>query len=163
MVLRNRAGMIMSVSTLMVGSGAATLVTVANLSIAFPLNPIAARRRACPRSRRRRALPAFEIAVRGRGAALARLQFVVVHGEAHGTARLAPFETGFEQDLVEPFFLGLVLDQARARHRHGAHARRHLAALRHRGGGAEILDAAVGAGADKDMIDRNVGHLGARL
>src|SRR5258708_26334165 len=34
------------------------------------------------------ALAAFEIAVRGRGAALARIELVGIHGEAHRAARL---------------------------------------------------------------------------
>ena len=94
--------------------------------------------------------PAFEIAVRGRGAALARLELVGVHREAHRAARLAPFEAGLDEDLVEPFLLGLVLHQARARHDQRVDAGRDLAALGDRGGGAQILDAAVGAGADED-------------
>ena len=40
------------------------------------------------------ALPALEVAIRGRGAALARLEPVGVHAEAHRAARLAPLEAG---------------------------------------------------------------------
>src|SRR6476620_649021 len=40
------------------------------------------------------ALPALEVAVGGRGAALARRQLVGIHGEAHRAARLAPVEAG---------------------------------------------------------------------
>src|SRR5205814_6195351 len=46
-----------------------------------------------------KALAALEIAVRGRGAALLRLQLVGVHGEAHRAARLAPLEAGLDEDL----------------------------------------------------------------
>src|SRR3982074_607964 len=49
------------------------------------------------------ALPALEIAVRGRGATLARLELVRVHGEAHGASGLAPFEARRDKDLVEAF------------------------------------------------------------
>src|SRR5262245_54937805 len=38
------------------------------------------------------ALTALEVAVRRGGAALARLEAVLVHGEAHRATRLAPFE-----------------------------------------------------------------------
>src|SRR5271169_1947726 len=90
-------------------------------------------------------LPALEIAVRGGGAALAGLELVGVHGKAHGTAGLAPFETGLEEDAIEPFFLGLMLHQARARHDHGLDARCHLAAPGDSSGCAKIFDPPVGA------------------
>src|SRR6266403_4312338 len=48
-------------------------------------------------------LAALKIAVRGRGAALFRRQLVGVHGKAHRAARLAPFKTGLDEDLVEAF------------------------------------------------------------
>src|SRR5262245_38705911 len=60
------------------------------------------------------ALAAFEIAVGGGGAALAGLEDVRVHAEAHGTARFAPFEASFAEDLVEPLILGLRAYEARA-------------------------------------------------
>src|SRR5262249_42221222 len=69
------------------------------------------------------ALAAFEITVRGRGAALARRELVGIHGEAHGAAGLTPFEARFEEDLVEPFRLGLLFHQAGARHDHRLDAR----------------------------------------
>src|SRR3990170_3985473 len=53
-------------------------------------------------------LPAFEVAVRGRGAALARLELVGIHGEAHRAARLAPVEARGLEDLVETFLLRLL-------------------------------------------------------
>jgi hypothetical protein len=62
------------------------------------------------------ALAALEIAVRGRGAALARLELVGIHRQAHRAARLAPLEAGLAEDLVQPLGLGLRLDQARAGH-----------------------------------------------
>src|SRR5690348_14574687 len=91
------------------------------------------------------ALPALEIAVGRRGAALARLELVGVHREAHRATRLAPFEAGFDEDLVETFFLGLLLDESRARHDECVDAGRDLAAFRHRRRRAQILDAAIGA------------------
>ena len=101
----------------------------------------------------------FEVeAQRSRGAKL-----IGVHAEAHRAARLAPIEAGRLEDLVEPFGLGLLLHQARARHDHGADIGIHLLAvddLRHL---AQILDAAIGAGADEHAVERDVGDLLAAL
>src|ERR1700729_3893368 len=105
------------------------------------------------------ALTALEIAVRGRSAALARRKLVRVHGQAHRAARLAPLEAGGEKDLVETLGLGLRLDQARSRHDHRADSLAPLMAARDCGRGAQILDAAVGAGADEDAVDGEIRHL----
>src|SRR4051794_30736681 len=90
-------------------------------------------------------LAAFEIAVRGRGAALARRELVGIHCKAHRAAGLAPIETGAFKNLVEPFGFGLHLYQARARHDHRVDAVMHVPAFDDLCGGAQILDAAVGA------------------
>src|SRR3954462_665609 len=45
------------------------------------------------------ALPALEVAVGRRGAALPRRQLVGVHAQAHGTARLAPLGAEVNEDL----------------------------------------------------------------
>jgi aromatic-L-amino-acid decarboxylase len=107
------------------------------------------------------ALAALEVAVRGRGAALARLQLVGVHGKAHRAARLAPVEAGGLEDLVEAFGLGLLLHEAGARHDHGIDAGATFLPSTTFRGGAQILDAAIGAGADEDAVERDVGDLGA--
>ena len=91
------------------------------------------------------ALAALEVAVAGGRRPLARRELVGVHGQAHRAARLPPVEAGGGEDLVEALGLGLVLHRERAGHDEGAHAGLHLAALGHRGGGPEVLDAAVGA------------------
>src|SRR6202035_868791 len=52
------------------------------------------------------ALAALEVAVRGRGAALAGIELVGVHGEAHRAAGLTPFEAGLDEDLVDAFGFG---------------------------------------------------------
>jgi hypothetical protein len=103
-------------------------------------------------------LAAFEIAVGGRGAALARGEAVGVHGQAHRAARLAPLEPGGGEDLVQALGLGLLLDLAGARH----HQRQldvagNRPAPWPRRGGAQVLDARVGAGADEDLVDRMSG------
>src|SRR5690606_26673816 len=114
-------------------------------------------------------LPAFEVAIRGGGTTLARVQTVGVHGKTHGTARLTPFETGLEKDLVQPFLFGLLFDQARARNYHGLlHIGRHLAATHDFRRGTQVFDAGVGAGTnehfvDLDFADRRIGlesHVG---
>ena len=82
---------------------------------------------------RPRALAADEIAVGGRGAALARAPtmspLVPRHIEQPG---VAPLEAGRREDPVEPLGFRLRLDQARARHDPGLDAGRDLAARRRR-------------------------------
>src|SRR5690606_13313677 len=96
------------------------------------------------------ALTAFEVAVRRGSATLAGTQTVVVHGQAHGAARLAPVETGLDEDLVQTLGLGLSLHDTRARNDHRIDALVDLASLRNLGSGAQVFDATVGAGADED-------------
>ena len=90
--------------------------------------------------------------------ALARRELVGVHGQAHRAARLPPVEAGGGEHPVEPLGLGLVLHGERAGHDEGAHAVLHLAALGHRGGRAQVLDAGVGAAADEHGVDGDVAH-----
>src|SRR5512145_2298956 len=66
------------------------------------------------------ALAPLEIAVRGRGTALAGLQAVLVHPKAHGAAGLSPLEARVAEDAVEALALGLRLHEAGARHHHRA-------------------------------------------
>ncbi|KAJ6444371.1 3-isopropylmalate dehydratase [Purpureocillium lavendulum] len=104
-------------------------------------------------------LAALEVAVRRTGAALLGRQDVGVHAQAHAAAGLSPFEASIKEDLVESLFLGLGLDQARAGDDHGAlDVRRDPTALDDVGGGAQVLNARVGAGADEDLVDGNVLH-----
>src|SRR4029079_11959233 len=56
----------------------------------------------------------LEMAVRGRGATLARAELIRVHAEAHRAARLAPLEARILEDLVEPLGFGLCLHEALA-------------------------------------------------
>ena len=55
-------------------------------------------------------LTAFKIAVAGGGAAFAGAQTVVIHGQAHAAACLAPLEPGLDENFVQPLSLGLLLD-----------------------------------------------------
>eukprot|EP00958_Prasinococcus_capsulatus_P018438 scaffold2156_cov430-Prasinococcus_capsulatus_cf.AAC.3 len=103
------------------------------------------------------ALAPLEVAVGGGGAALPGQQLVGVHGEAHGAAGLPPVEARLHQHLVQPLGLGLLLDQARAGHHHGVHVLRDAAAAGHGRGGAHVLKARVGAGADEHLVDLDAG------
>src|SRR6516164_4219699 len=143
--------MIASVSTFSRSSGATTPVCTMNFSMIRDPEPLPQlanvdemtfdRRGGCHRRAHEvrasaRALAAFEVAVRGGRAALARLESVRVHREAHREAR-------FGEDLVEAFALGLRLHETRARHDHReADVRRHAAAqlLHDVSGGAQIFD-----------------------
>src|SRR5450631_3848459 len=66
-----------------------------------------------------RSLAAFEVAIRRRGAALAGLEPILVHGQAHRAARLAPLESGGGENSIEAFALGLRLHRAGAGNDHG--------------------------------------------
>src|SRR4029079_1824186 len=83
-------------------------------------------------------LPAAEVAVRGRGAALACGHDVAVDADAHGADRLDPFEPGFAENPVEAFLLRLALDRRGA----GRDEARHFAGApgEHGRRGAQILD-----------------------
>src|ERR1700692_3803982 len=63
-------------------------------------------------------LAALEIAVRGRGAALFGVELVGIHRQTHRAARLAPVESGLDEDLVEAFGFRLFLHESRARDDH---------------------------------------------
>src|ERR1700751_4015455 len=94
-------------------------------------------------------LPADEVAVRGRGAALAGSDEVAVHADAHGATGGAPLKAGGTEDAVEPFRFGGLTDQLGARPPHGFDARCTFPSLGARGRGAQIVEPAVGAGADE--------------
>src|SRR5690606_28194104 len=100
------------------------------------------------------ALPALEVAVRGRRTALARLEPVGIHCQAHRAARFAPFEAGVAEDPVEPLGLGLLLHQPRpGNDHHQLDVRRLVLAAHDRGRLAQVLDARIRARADEDLVD----------
>ena len=102
------------------------------------------------------ALTALEISIRGRRAALARLQDIGVHSQAHAAPGFAPLEAGLLEDNVKSFSFGLPLDALRARHHHGSDGRRHLASVNHARRLAQVLNSAVCAGADEHPVERNL-------
>ena len=109
------------------------------------------------------ALAALEVAVRGRGAALAGLEDVGVHPQAHRAARGAPVEAGGAEDVVEPLGLGLRGHGLGARDDHRVDVGGDLAALDERGGGAQVADPRVRARADEDAVEADVLHPRAGL
>src|SRR5208282_750259 len=117
------------------------------------------------------ALPAFEVAVAGRRAALSRLQDVWIHAETHRASRLAPFKPGIQKNAVQSFFFRRVLDRLRARHHHGANLWIHVLPFRHSRRRPQVFDSRIGARSDEhtvhsDAFDRRSGietHVGERL
>src|SRR5207302_8775193 len=90
---------------------------------------------------------------------LARLDHIAIDADTHGAAGFPPFQTGGAEYAVEALPFGLALDAARSR----GHEARYLAgtASEHGRCRAQILNAGVGAGADEDPINGDVGQLPA--
>src|SRR3546814_16512690 len=97
-------------------------------------------------------LAVLEIAVRGRGAALARVQPVGIHPDAQRTSRLATVEAGVAENPVEPLLLGLPPDAHRPGNDPRAGVTRTLSSARHRSRGLQIIDTAVGAAAAEHPV-----------
>src|SRR3712207_574405 len=108
--------MIWSVSTLLRRSGTPTPVCATNGSMSDVLQVRGRREPTADRRRRRHrhrhqvrasalALPALEVAVGGGCAALAGLEGVRVHAEAHRATGTAPLGTGLLEDDVQALFL----------------------------------------------------------
>src|SRR5437660_4832622 len=163
--------MIWSVSTLARSSGATRPVKTVNRSIeSSPLanvDEMAGDRRRCGHLRAHEmgpaagALTALEIAVRSRSTPLARIEPVRVHAQAHRTPGLPPLEPGVLEDPVKTFVLRLRFYQARSGHDHGEpDVRGKPAPADDRRRGPQVLDARVGARADEDLVDADVGHGG---
>ena len=85
--------------------------------------------------------------------------FIPRHIEQPGQAPLRP---GLGEDGVEALGLGLEAHLGRAGDDEHAHAVGDLVALDDRGGGPQVLDAAVGARADEDGVDPDVAQRRAR-
>src|SRR6185312_7161525 len=107
------------------------------------------------------ALAALEVAV-GRGcAALARLQLVRVHAQAHGAAGEAPLGTEVQEHLVQALGFRLETDACRAGDDEHTDVRVLFAAADDVRCRAQVLDAGVGAGAQEHRVDTDVLHGGA--
>jgi len=103
------------------------------------------------------ALAALEIAIAGAGAALVRREDVGVHTDAHAAAGVAPLETGVAENFIEAFFFRLALNASGARDDERLlDVFRHVLAFDKMRGGAEIIEARIGAGADEDAVHGNI-------
>src|SRR5438046_303426 len=98
-------------------------------------------------------LAALEVAVGGRGAALARLEDVGIHSQAHRAAGGAPVKAGVAKDAIEALGLRLSLDLLRAGYDHGVDARRDTVPRDHLGGRPQVADARVRARADEHAVE----------
>src|SRR5690606_18881137 len=110
-----------------------------------------------------RALAALEVAVGGRRRTHRTLQLVVIHPQAHGAPGSAPFGAGRDEDLVETFGLGLQTDSGRAGNDDHRDAVGDPAALEHVGGDPQVVETAVGARTDEDVVDGDVAQRGTAL
>src|SRR5438105_13337186 len=95
------------------------------------------------------ALPAFEVAIRRRSAALAGAEHVGVHAEAHRAARVAPLETRVTENAVETLALRVRFHAHRSGHDERAQAGADLAATNDFARDAQVLDSDVRARADE--------------
>src|SRR3954469_21271301 len=67
-------------------------------------------------------LSSLEVAVRGRGTALARTEEIVIHAETHGAAGISPLEACIDEDTVQPLSFGGLLDLLRSGNNQGTHS-----------------------------------------
>jgi hypothetical protein len=103
------------------------------------------------------ALAALEVAVAGAGAAFVGGEDVGVHADAHTAAGVPPLETGGDENLIETFFFGLGFYAAGAgNYQSLLDGLIDVLAFDEVRGGAEIVDAGIGAAADKDAVDVDV-------
>src|SRR5690242_20182902 len=109
------------------------------------------------------ALASFKVAIRGARAALARLQDVGVHAQAHAASGLAPFETSRGEYAIESELFRLMLDLLRSRHHHRVHSLRDFLAAYDFRRCTQIADARVGARSDEHAIDPDVFDPRSRL
>ena len=81
-------------------------------------------------------LSPFKITIGSRGAVLPCAEFVRVHGQAHGTPRLAPLHPGVDEYPVQPLGLGVATDRLRSRNHQHTDAWTDLASAQDIGGRA---------------------------
>src|SRR5579859_2218760 len=98
------------------------------------------------------ALATFKVAVTGRGAAFAFSQLIAVHGDTHAASRLAPLETCLAEDGSKPLLFSHAPYLHRTRHNHRPHVRSNMFALDIARRHAQVLQARVSAGADKNPV-----------
>src|SRR4029077_17689774 len=84
-------------------------------------------------------LATLEIPIAGGSAALARLQNVGIHAQAHRAAGLAPFKAGLLENLVQTFLFRRMLHGLRSWHDHGPHFGINVISPGNAGGGPQVL------------------------
>ena len=109
------------------------------------------------------ALAALEVAVAGAGGALAGLELVGIHRQAHAATRLPPLGAGLGEDPVQPLGLGLVPHLLAAGNDQCPDAVGDLATLEDPGRGPQVLDPPVGARADENDIDGDLADRVSRV
>ena len=81
---------------------------------------------------------------------------VIIHRQTHGTARLTPFETCLDENLVQAFLFRLLLDQPGTGNDHGQlDVGRPLFSLDHSCSGSQVFNARIGTRADEYLVDGN--------
>src|SRR6266487_264879 len=104
-------------------------------------------------------LASLEVAVAGGGAAFPFGEAIAVHGNAHTATRLTPLEAGLAEGIGQALLFGDTAHTHRAGNDQRAHIGRDVLALHVPGGHAQILQARIGAGADEDGVQFDVGDL----
>ena len=172
MVFRKRAGMIWSVSMLLIGSGTMRLSKLSEwlhrmvlTSVTTPVMALAAAVSGLAR-KVRPPLPCRPSKLRLLVETLYSpgLKLIAIHGDAHGAAGLAPFAAGGAEDLGQAFGdrpgASLPCEPGTTITRTFGFT---LRPLRMRGGGAQIGDARIGAAADEDHVDGMAQRAACRL
>ncbi len=101
-------------------------------------------------------LPTFKIPVAGGGAALARLQNIRIHSQAHRASRFAPFESRIQKNLMQAFLLRRALHRLRSRHHHRSHICIYMMAASHARRRPQILQPRICARPDEYAVDADV-------
>ena len=83
--------------------------------------------------------------------------FIPRHMEQPATRQSKPASLNIRSS---PSASAWALTRAEPRHHHGVNVRVHFAALDHLGGGPQVLQARVGAGADEHPVQLNLGNRG---
>src|SRR5690554_1426737 len=106
-----------------------------------------------------KALPAFKVTVGCGRTVLALSQFVSVHGQTHGTARVAPFKASFQENAIQPFLFRLGFYQTGTRHHHRLlETISNLTPFNDHSSLSQVFNTAVGAGTNKHPVELDIGN-----
>ena len=96
---------------------------------------------------------AVKVAIGGRGTDFSFGQYAGAHPQTGAAARIHHAKTAVQKDRQQPFVKCLPIDIDRGRHDNTPQIFGDVPAVEDGGGIPEILDPAVGTGADIDLID----------